>query len=218
MGLNAGKAMFMKWSDFEDEFYSEYPAMRSIIDGGVGYSIMKLIGGFSSAESEGQFERQGAYGNLKFRHAGQADAPSGPRRRWTTKARGSNSMKILIDGYVIERRDDGRRSYNIYIYPPGYIKNSEGEPWIGAYMTGVDDYTAEKAIKFARDVIRNTMSDQTVASAIKKRESSKRVMDMIRKNPALAAKFESIDNLDPNLMESDEEVLINEESENEEEN
>ena len=197
MGLNAGKAMFMKWYEFEDEFYSEYPVMRAIIDGGAGFSIVRLIGSLKD-ETDGQFERQGTYGNLKFRHAGAKDIKSdGPKRHWAVKPRGQNSMKILVDGYVIERRDDGARSYNVYIYPPGYTKNSGGEPWIGAYMTGVDDYAAEKAIFFARDLIRKASGDQIVASAIKKRESSKRVMDMIRKNPALAAKFESVDsNLD----------------------
>ena len=228
MGLNAGKAIFMSWKDsekgpgFETLFYGEYPVMREIIEGGAGYSIMKLIGG-SSPESEGQFERQGIYGNLKFRHAGKVDTLESrsdrPMRRWATKARGSNSMKILVDGYVIERRDDGRRSYNIYIYPPDYTKN--GDPWIGAYMTGVDDYAAEKAIIFARDLIRKYSGDQIVSLAIKKRESSKRVMDMIMKNPALAAKFESVDNLDPNFAEMsdhDDEILMDEENEMEEEN
>jgi len=204
MGMNAGRAFLhgVTWKEFEDEFYAEYPAMKAIVEGGVGFVVMKLIGAGANS-NEGQFERQGTYGNLKFRHPGLIGENKGhPTRRWATKPIGKYSMKISVGDYLIDRRDNGGREYNIYIYPPDYIKNSKGEPWIGAYMTGVDGFTAERAIKFARDTIRDTVSNQVVASAIKKRESSKRVMNMIRKNPALAAKFEFVeDNLDPNFNE-----------------
>ena len=135
-------------------------------------------------------------------------------------------MKISVGGYLIDRRDNGGREYNVYIYPPGYTKNSGGEPWIGAYMTGVDGFTAERAIKFAKDVIRDATFDQVVVSAIKKREVSEEVMEMIRKNPALATKFpeafqNATDNLDPNFAEMMDnveiEVLTDEENEDMEE-
>ena len=203
MGLNAGRAIFMSWKDnengpgFETLFYEEYPVMRAIIAEGTGYSIVKLIGG-SPAESEGQFERQGTYGNLKFRHSGKIDVPDHPTRRWATKVRGSNSMKIVVGGYMIERRDNGQRSYNVYIYPPDYTKG--GEPWIGAYMTGVDYYAAEKAIQFARDAIQNAVSDQVVSSAIRSRAISKDTEKWISSNPLLAARLgKSVDNLQPDF-------------------
>ena len=204
MGLNAGRAFLsdVTWEEFENEFYGEYPVMKTIIHGGVGFVIMKLIGSGVSS-NEGQFERQGTYGNLKFRHLGLGDKKkSHPTKRWATKPSGKYSMKMSVGDYLIDRRDNGGREYNIYIYPPDYTKNSKGEPWIGAYMTGVDGFAAERAIKFAVDAIREETSKQAVVSAIKKRESSKRVMDMIRKNPALAAKFELVeDNLDPDFNE-----------------
>jgi hypothetical protein len=206
MGLNAGRAFLhdVTWEEFEKEFYAEYPAMKTIIDGGFGFVIMKLIGSGVNSK-EGQFERQGTYGNLKFRHPGLSDKGH-PIKRWATKPKGKYSMKISVGGYLIDRRDNGGREYNIYIYPPDYTKNSNGEPWIGAYMTGVDGFTAERAIKFARDVIRDETSNQVVASVIKKREVNEEVMEMIRRNPALATKFpaafkNATDNLSPNFDE-----------------
>jgi hypothetical protein len=195
------------WEDFEKEFYAEYPVMKTIIDGGFGFVIMKLVGaGVSSGE--GQFERQGTYGNLKFSRPGLIDKDKEhPTKRWRTKSTGKYSMKISIGGYLIDRRDNGGREYNIYIYPPDYTKNSNGEPWIGAYMTGVDGFTAERAIKFAMDVIRDATFNQVEISAIKKREVNEEVMEMIRKNPALATKFPAAfknvatDNLNPNFDE-----------------
>lgn len=203
MGLNAGSAWFMSWEDndkgpgFETLFYEAYPVMREIVEGGVGYLIMKLIGG-SSANSDGQLERQGTYGNLKFRHAGLKDADKGPMRRWSTKASGKHSMKISVGEYLIDRRDNGGREYNIYIYPPGYVKNSSGEPWIGAYMTGVDGFTAERAIIFARDAIRNATSDQVVVSAIRSHGISKDTDAWLKSNPLLATRLgKTQDNLQP---------------------
>ena len=225
MGLNAGMAFLhdMTWDEFEKIFYGEYPAMKTIVEGGVGFVIMKLIGAGTSL-NEGQFERQGVYGNLKFRYPSKG-AGGHPMKRWATKPSGKYSMKISVDGYLIDRRDNGGREYNIYIYPPDYTKNSQGEPWIGAYMTGVDGYTAERAIKFAREAIRNAESDQVVTSVIKKREVNEEVMEMIRRNPALAAKFpaafkNTTDNLDPNFAEMDngEDVSVIEEKNDEEEN
>lgn len=222
MGLNAGRAFLsdVTWEEFEKEFYAEYPVMKTIIDGGFGFVIMKLIGaGVSSGE--GQFERQGTYGNLKFRRSGLIDKDKGhPTKRWTTKSTGKYSMKTSIGGYLIDRRDNGGREYNVYIYPPDYTKNSKGEPWIGAYMTGVDGFTAERAIKFAKDVIRDATFNQVEISAIKKLEVNEEVMEMIRKNPALAAKFPAAfrnvvtDNLDPNFdamieMENEEDSAEN---------
>lgn len=215
MGLNAGQAFFMKWDEFQDELYAEYPAIKAIVNGGKGFSVMRLIGAGSGSD-EGQFERQGTYGNLKFRHPGLKDnGGDGPMRRWVTKPKGKNPMKISVGDYVIERRDSGSRSYNVYIYPPNYIKNSGGEPWIGAYMTDVDNYAAEEAITFARNIIRESNSDQVVASTMKSREISQRVKDIINKHPAFAASFNKAqDNLDPNfseILQEDEEMNDEEE-------
>jgi hypothetical protein len=221
MGLNAGNAFGMKWYEFEAIFYGEYPAMREIIEGGVGFSVVRLIGSPIGDDKDGQFERQETYGNLKFRHAEMKEVKQDghPTRHWVVKPRGNNSMKIIVNDYIIERRDSGARLYNVYIYPPNYTKNSGGEPWIGAYMTGVDNYSAEKAINFAKGVIRRSTSDQVVSSAIRKHEITKDTDAWLKSNPLLAARLgKTQDNLQPDFSVTEAENDVQEDNDSEEEN
>lgn len=245
MGLNAGRAMFMSWKDgegpgFETLFYDAYPVMRDIIDvsfaSGHQFKIVRTVAP-KGEEFIDSFDKDDYVtkhvertkllkpsvsqpGNFKYSDPAKYSDGSFPKKRWVTKPRGNNIMSMDVEGYRLERRsNDG--SYNVYIYPPGYFKNSSGDRWIGAYVTGLDMGTAGMALQFAKDKIRETVSQRRFESNVRNREIEKSTMDRMRElNPAFAARFEKkepVDNLEPDFdqeIDSDEEENEEEVNEN----